>query len=94
MHEAVSLPKTVRHSACSVMSHESNMVSRNEISYSYLQNFQRTFSPYFSFMDDNACLHMAGVLYDYHETEDYRQIDWLTESLELNPIKNFWDYVN
>ncbi|GFX31920.1 transposable element Tcb1 transposase [Trichonephila clavipes] len=45
----------------------------------------------FVFMDDNALLHRANIVYEYLQDEDITRIEWTAFSPDLNPIQHVWD---
>ncbi|GFV23203.1 DDE_3 domain-containing protein [Trichonephila clavipes] len=45
----------------------------------------------FVFINDNARLHRANIVYKCLQSEDIVIMDWHALSLDLNPAQNVWD---
>jgi transposase len=41
-------------------------------------------------MEDNAAIHKAKLIKDEHQKRGGTVVDWLANSLDLNPIENVW----
>ncbi|KAJ4436830.1 hypothetical protein ANN_16962 [Periplaneta americana] len=63
---------------------------RDEVLERHVQLFRGVVGPHFIFMDDNARLHRANLVDEYHEGEDIRRMDWPAMSPDLNAIEHAW----
>ncbi|GFT56305.1 transposable element Tcb2 transposase [Trichonephila clavipes] len=65
----------------------------NKILLPYVRLFRGSMGLQFLFMDDNAPCHRTVAAEQLLESEDIERMDWLTRSLDLNPIKHVWDFL-
>jgi transposase len=43
--------------------------------------------------EDNAPWHTTNIITKYLDNKGINQMKWPPESLDLNPIKNLWNYI-